>query len=92
MLTNDGWKPTFGPKEGTVITRLTYNRYNDSYLNNLLFWISRFSEGKEEISLSNGQLIISAKLLDTKINVGILHDRPTAEPLENQTLEGNNDV
>jgi hypothetical protein len=82
MLTNDGWTPTFGPREGTVITRLTYNRYNDSYRNNLLFWASRFAEGKDEFVLADGKLTISAKPFEAQIGIGILHDRPTSEPIQ----------
>lgn len=88
MLTNDGWKPTFGPREGTVITRLTYNRYNDSYLNNLLFWASRFAEGKNEFTMAEGEIIVSAKPFEAKMNYGILHDRPSGEPIqENPVVE-----
>jgi len=86
MLTNDGWHPTFGPREGTVITRLTYNRYNDSYLNNLLFWASRFSQGGSEFQMAEGKLIVSAKPSESKIEFGILHDRPSGEPIQETPL------
>jgi len=79
QLTSDGHKPVFGPKEGTVITRLTYNRFNDIYLNSILFWASRFSGGKETIELANGKVQISPKPLSCKIGVGILSDKPVRE-------------
>jgi hypothetical protein len=71
----------FGAKEGTIITRLTYNRYNSSYLNSLLFWISRFARGRENIELARGKIIVSARPAESRINVGIVYDRPTAEPV-----------
>ncbi len=82
QLTDDGRNAIFGPKEGTVITRLIYNRYNASYLNSLLFWISRIAEGKDNIALANGKIIISAIPAKSEIGVGVLSDRPTFEPIE----------
>jgi len=42
VLTHDGYETTEGFREGTVKTRLSYDKYNDSFLNSILFWISRF--------------------------------------------------
>jgi hypothetical protein len=80
LITTDGRRAVFGEKEGTIITRLTYHRYNASYLNSLLFWISRFAEGKDSFSLAQGKIVVSAKPVESKINIGILSDRPVAEP------------
>jgi len=68
--------------EGTIITRLIYNRYNSSYFNSLLFWISRFAEEKENIGLAGGKILVSAKPAESRVNAGILFDRPTAELVE----------
>lgn len=82
QLTDDGRKAIFGTREGTVITRLTYNRYNASYLNSLLFWISKFAEGKDNIALAQGKVIVSSKPVESRIDTGIMSDRPTSEPLQ----------
>jgi len=82
QLTNNGRKAVFGPREGTVITRLTYNRYNSSYLNQILFWISRLADAKQSIELAQGKILVSAKPVESPISVGILFDRPTAEPVQ----------
>ncbi len=82
QLTSDGRWAVFGPTEGTVITRLLYNRYNSSYLNSLLFWASKLAEGRASISLAQGKIHVFAKPVESKIDVGILSDRPTAEPIQ----------
>jgi len=87
IITINGRKAIFGPKEGTIITRLTYHRYNASYLNSLLFWISQFAEGKDTITLAQGKFLVSARSVESKINVGILSDRPAKEPLEEIPVE-----
>jgi hypothetical protein len=79
VITNDGKEVI---TEGTIITRLIYNRYNSSYFNSLLFWISRFAEDKENVALAQGKILVSAKPAESKVNVGILFDRPTAELVE----------
>lgn len=86
LLTEDGRQTIFGSKEGTVITRLTYNRYNSTFLNNLLFWISRISGGAEKIELAQGKVVLLAKLCESKIDAGILSDRPTAEELQEEPI------
>lgn len=88
LITEDGKRAIFGSKEGTVITRLTYNRHNSSYLNNLLFWASRFSGSSDKIVLARGKVAVLAKLSESKIAAGILADRPSSEPMqENPTVE-----
>jgi hypothetical protein len=82
QITYNGREALFGPKEGTVITRLTYNRYNAAYLNSLLFWIFKLSEGKENIALAKGRVLVSSKLVESRINAGIMFDRPAAEPVQ----------
>jgi hypothetical protein len=82
QLTENGRETIFGPREGTVITRLTYNKYNASYLNSLLFWAYKFSEGKENISLGNGAIRLSTNLSNAIVNAGIVFDRPVTELLQ----------
>ena len=82
QLTSNGRKAVFGPREGTVITRLIYRWYNATYLTQLLFWIWRLAEGGETFSLAQGRVVVSARPIKAGIAVGIIHDRPTSEPLE----------
>ena len=82
QLTSDGRNAVFGSREGTVITRLVYNWYNATYLNQMLFWIWRLAEGKDAFSLAQGRVVVSAQPVQAGIGVGILHDRPTSEPLQ----------
>jgi len=79
QLTSDGYRPVFGPKEGTVITKLTYNRYNDSYLNSILFWASKFSRGKDMIGLAENAVQIASTPITCRINVGIASDKPVKD-------------
>lgn len=82
QLTENGREAIFGEREGTVITRLTYNRYNSTFLNNILFWISRFAEGKDGVELAQGKVLVKAKPVESKLGVGILFDRPSGEPVQ----------
>ncbi|MDH2901863.1 MAG: hypothetical protein PXY39_12920, partial [archaeon] len=86
LLTEDGQRTIFGSKEGTVITRLTYNRYNATFLNNLLFWVSRISGGAETMQLAHGKVIVAARLTEMKIDAGILADRPTSEEFQEEPI------
>jgi hypothetical protein len=65
--------------EGALVTHLIYNRYNSSYFNSFLFWISRFAEENDVVSLAEGKIEVSTDPSDAKVNFGILFDRPAAE-------------
>lgn len=79
VLTHDGYETTRGFREGTAKTRLSYNKFNDAYLNLLLFWISRFkSVGKNSIDL-DGRILISTQPVTVKLGWGIKKDRPSTE-------------
>ena len=58
---------------------MIYNRYNSSYFNSFLFWISRFAEENDVVSLAEGKIEVSTDPSDAKVNFGILFDRPAAE-------------
>jgi len=78
VITEDGRNEvTKGLKEGTVITRLSYNKYNDSYLNTVLFWMEQLGDGGE-IKI-NDYLIISSEPLKGETPVGIIYDIPSSE-------------
>jgi hypothetical protein len=77
-LTHDGKKYSMkGFKEGTIITRLSYNKYNRNYLNTILFWIFQLGNGKS-IKI-NDYLEISNDPLKIEIPVGIMYDLPSSE-------------
>jgi len=77
IITEDGKKPIFGPRVGTIITRLSYNKYNNSYLNTIRFWIHQL-ENEENIQIKD-YLTISTKPVELKTSVGILYDIPSSE-------------
>ncbi|MFH1472117.1 MAG: ATP-binding protein [Nanoarchaeota archaeon] len=77
VITEDGTRPIFGPKIGTIITRLSYNMYNDSYLNTILFWVHQLGDG-HDVKIEN-YLTISSKPVQLKSPVGILYDIPSTE-------------
>ena len=79
VLTHDGYETIRGFREGPVKTRLSYNKFNDAYLNLLLFWISRFKlVGKKTVDL-DGRILISTKPVTIKLGWGIMKDRPSTE-------------
>jgi len=80
VLTHDGYETIKGFREGAVKTRLSYNKFNDIYLNLVLFWISRFKQYPKQKNIDlNGRIVISAEPLTAKLNVGIRKDRPITE-------------
>ena len=86
LITQDGINPLVSSREGAIITRMTHDRYNSSYLNHTLFWISRLSESRDAIVLARGKLAISAKPCETKLSYGIMADRPTSEPMQEEPI------
>ena len=83
ILTDDGMNATIGAKEGAIITKKMYNQYNDKYLNNLLFWISKLSNKNELINIINDNFIINPFPVSTKIDHGIIANRRAKEIIEN---------
>jgi hypothetical protein len=79
MLTGDGVSPSIGEKEGAVLTSLLHNRYNQAYLNSVLFWIYQFSQGRDVVALAHERVSVSSQPTESKISAGILSDRPTSE-------------
>jgi hypothetical protein len=77
VLTGNGKYAIKGFREGTVITRLSYNKYNSSYLNTILFWIHQLGKGKN-IEIGN-YLEILSEPMKIEMPVGILHDIPSSE-------------
>lgn len=88
IITEDGKRPISGEKEGTIITRLSYNRYNSIYLNNILFWIHQLGTGQNIKIKDYLEILANPTMLNTP--VGILFDIPSSEfrlKIENDELE-----
>ena len=79
QITEDGRNAIFGEKEGTIITRLTHNKYNADYLNSVLFWIQKLANGNDALSLLDGQIVVSTNPVEADIEVGIRADIPPSE-------------
>lgn len=79
ILTYDGYETIQGVREGPVKTRLSYNQYNDTYLNLVLFWISRFKSLDEKSVDINGRIFASSEPVTVTLDVGLRSDRPSEE-------------
>jgi len=79
VLSNDGFNAVHNVKQGPVITRLLHNEYNDKYLNNVLFWISRFFNDDDDFIILNDRIKISTTPIITDIDIGIRYDRLNKE-------------
>lgn len=79
ILTTDGITPAIGEKEGAVLTSLLHNRYNQAYLNNVLFWIQQFADDREKIELAHGEVQVAFRSVESMMPAGILADRPASE-------------
>lgn len=77
ILTEDGRRAIRNVNTGSVITRLSYNKYNAIYLNNISFWINKLGNGKN-INISN-YLEIDCNPSSAKLGWGILFDIPSTE-------------
>ena len=77
VITIDGKKVLSGLREGTIITKVSYNKYNDAHLNNVLFWSNKLGDGNDIII--NPDFIISSKPIGTSTEYGISWDIPTTE-------------
>ncbi len=79
VLTTDGITPAFGEKEGAVLTSLLHNRYNQAYLNNVLFWIQQFVDDHDKVELAHGGVQVSSRSVESVVPAGLLADRPASE-------------
>lgn len=79
ILTHDGYETIQGVREGPVKTRLSYNQYNDAFLNLVLFWISRFKSTDGKFVDINGRIFTSVEPVTVSLDVGLKSDRPSEE-------------
>lgn len=88
VISDDGRNVSTGEREGTVITRSSYNTFNNQYLNNILFWINKLGDGNDIQVMDD--FVISIDPVQTTMDVGISWDIPTSEIkffIENYTPE-----
>jgi len=79
VLTYDGYNTIQSFREGAIKTRLSYNQFNDAFLNLVLFWVSRFkSIDKKTIDLG-GRVHVSSEPVTAILDVGIRSDRSSEE-------------
>ena len=79
ILTHDGYETIQSFREGLVKTRLSYNQYNDTFLNLVLFWISRFKSTEGKSVDINGRINASPEPITIALDVGLRSDRPSEE-------------
>ncbi len=78
FVISDGGKNALSdPVIGTLITSLSYNKYNSMYLNNVLFWIHQLG-GENDVQINN-YITISKKPIELKAKQGIIYDIPSSE-------------
>jgi len=79
ILTRDGSRSIHGFREGTVITRLSYNEFNDKYLNHILFWRSQLITNDKPHIVLNNRIKIEYDPVSVNLQFGIKSDRPSQE-------------
>jgi len=77
VITDNGRHISKDSRSGTIITRNSYNKYNNNLLNNILFWISKLGDGNDLYVIKN--FVISNEPVQTTINTGINWDIPTSD-------------
>lgn len=79
ILTHNGYDTIQSFREGTIKTRLSYNQYNDAYLNLILFWASRFKSLDREKINFGGRILVSPQPITVALDIGIRSDRTSEE-------------
>ncbi len=77
VISENGKDVITDPVIGTLITSLSYNKYNSLYLNNVLFWIHQLGEGND-LKIQD-YLTISKSPTELNAKMGILYDIPSNE-------------
>ena len=77
VITTDGRHVISGLREGTIITKISYNKYNDAHLNSILFWSDKLGNGNDIHILED--FVVSSEPVQTKSEYGISWDIPTTE-------------
>jgi hypothetical protein len=79
VTTIDGFNITIGPDEGPLKTHLAYDKFNDGYLNLILFWKSRFKKTGDKSLNIHDRVLVSEEPTSLTLDYGIRQDRPAEE-------------
>lgn len=74
VLTSDGRHVRRGTLEGNVITSLLHDEYNNTYLRNLFFWMSKLSDNEGRLRFLDGELEVESLPVKTSIECGLRSD------------------
>ena len=77
VISENGNYPVSDQIIGTIITSLSYNKYNSMYLNNVLFWSHQLGDG-DDIQIKD-YITISKSPVEVKTDKGIIYDIPSSE-------------
>lgn len=77
VITEDGKNSISNSSIGPIITKLSYDKYNSIYLNNVLFWIHQLGKGQDVVI--KDYFKISKDPVKLKSKLGILYDIPSNE-------------
>lgn len=77
VITSDGKKIISDSTTGSLITKFSYNKYNNAHLNNILFWSNKLGNGSNMCILND--FIVSSDPIQTKSQYGISWDIPAKE-------------
>jgi len=79
ILTNDGYNVIHGFKEGRVITSLSYNEFNNKFLNHILFWRYQINPDHNDTFSFNNRIVVDNEPISINLLFGIKSDRPSQE-------------
>ena len=79
ILTNDGYDVIHGFKEGRVITSLSYNEFNNKFLNHILFWRYQINPDHNDTFSFNNRIVVDNDPISINLLFGIKSDRPSQE-------------
>lgn len=77
IVTSDGKRVLSDSRAGTIITRVSHDKYNAPYLNAVLFWMEKLSQNNP-IQIGD-YLTIDNKPIELTTDVGIRFDLPNSE-------------
>jgi len=79
ILSEDGLNSIHSFEQGRIITSLVHDQYNDKYLNNVLFWITKINVDDQEIVDIGNNIKFESIPQIYSLSKGIRADRPSTE-------------
>jgi hypothetical protein len=86
LLSEDGYNPLYGPKQGAVLTSLENSvvNFNLGYLRSVLFWANQLRGRNEKICLRT-DLVVNPTPASLALNFGILSDKASLSSVTGET-------